>query len=87
MNDNTAKIEKETGRENSNKLSYLFRLWKYVFVSTKKISMIYLGLFILLSILRPVIGIIWGKYIALAESRINLPRTVILNIISKPLKN
>lgn len=81
MNDNTEKIEKETDRENSNKLSYLFRLWKYVFVSTKKISVIYLGLFILLSILRPVIGIIWGKYIALAESRINLPRTVILNII------
>lgn len=81
MNDNTAKIEKEIDRENPNKLSYLFRLWKYVFVSTKKISAIYLGLFIFLSILRPVIGIMWGKYITLAECRDDTPQAIITIVI------
>lgn len=68
MNDFTSKIERNVEKENKNKVKYLFRLWNFIFLSTKRISSIYLGLFLLLSILRPCLGLLWGKYIFWAEN-------------------
>ena len=42
-------------------------LWWFVFSSTKVISSIYLGLFILLSLLRPLLAFIWKEYVAVLE--------------------
>lgn len=68
MNDKTSKIENDVEKEYSPSLKYLCRLWKYVLKSTKIISGIYLGLFLILSILRPVLALIWGHYISISES-------------------
>lgn len=67
MRDYTESVERYVNEEKQNKISYLFRLWGFVFSSTKLISIIYLGLFLLLSFFRPFIGILWGKYISVVE--------------------
>lgn len=38
MIDNTTKIEKEIINENKPKIKHVFKLWKFVFASTKIIS-------------------------------------------------
>lgn len=67
MKDFTECVERDIEKENPDRISYLFRLWKFIFSSTRAISTIYLGLFLMLSVLRPCIGILWGKYIATVE--------------------
>lgn len=61
--DNTAAFEKDILKENPPKLSYLTRLFNYVFSSAKLMCGIFLGLAIILSILQPVTAFIWGRYI------------------------
>jgi len=63
FNDNTAAFEKDILKENTPKLSYLARLFNYVFSSARLICGIYLGLAVVLSILQPVTAFLWGKYI------------------------
>src|SRR5450830_1202174 len=67
MTDKTTKIEQNVERENKSSIKHLFRLWMYVFSSTKGISCIYMGLFIVLSLLRPVLAFMWGNYITTVE--------------------
>ena len=64
MNDKTQKIEKTIEETGKPSLRPLLRLWRFVFSSTKVISSIYLGLFILLSLLRPLLAFIWEGYVA-----------------------
>ena len=64
-NDNTTRIEQEVLQENKPSLSHLIRLFIYVFSATKQISAIYLGAFILLSMLRLVLALVWGRYIGI----------------------
>ncbi|MCL2060014.1 MAG: ABC transporter ATP-binding protein/permease [Oscillospiraceae bacterium] len=66
--DRTNSIERDVGREREAKTSYLVRLFVYAFSSAKAISCIYLGLFVLLSFLRPLLALIWGRYIQTAEA-------------------
>jgi len=63
FSDNTATFEKDIMKENPPKLSYLPRLFHYVFSSAKWMCGIFLGLAILLSILQPITAFIWGRYI------------------------
>lgn len=66
-NDNTYKIESDVKKEHKPQIKYLFKLFIYVFKSTKAICLIYMGLFILLSLLRPIMAFIWKKFIETAE--------------------
>lgn len=66
--DRTTKIEQEVLKESKPKFSYLIRLWKYVFQSAKCMCMIFLGLSVLLSLLRPVLAFTWGKYVDSASA-------------------
>jgi ATP-binding cassette subfamily B protein len=66
-NDRTSKMEENVQHEQKPKLSHLIRLFAYGFSSTKKISCIYLGAFIVLSLLRPLLAFIWGQYIKTAD--------------------
>ena len=68
MSDRTSRIEAAIKAENKPGLKHLLRLWKFVLTSAKAMSLIYIGLMILLSILRPVAALIWGKYIDRAAS-------------------
>lgn len=43
-------------------------MWLYIFSSTKKISLIYLGLFISISLLRPLVALIWKAFISETQS-------------------
>lgn len=61
--DNTAVFEKDILKENPRKLSYLARLFLYVFSSAKVMCGIFLGLAVFLSVLQPVIAFLWGKYL------------------------
>lgn len=61
--DNTAALEKDILKENPPKLSYLTRLFQYVFSSARLMCGIFLGLAVLLSILQPVTAFLWGKYV------------------------
>ena len=63
FDDNTAIFEKDIIKKNISKLSYLIKLFKYVFSSAKLMCGIFLGLSIILSILRLILAFIWGKYI------------------------
>ena len=65
--DHTAHIEQIVQQERKPNFRHLLRLWTYVFSSAKLISSIYLGAFILLSLLRPLLAFIWGRYIQIAE--------------------
>jgi ATP-binding cassette subfamily B protein len=63
FDDNTAAFEKDILKENPPKLSYLTRLFNFVFSSARLMCGIFLGLAIILSILQPITAFIWGKYI------------------------
>jgi ATP-binding cassette subfamily B protein len=66
--DKTARIENDVKAEHKPRLIFLIRLWKYVFSSAKAMSLIYLSLLALLSLLRPALAMLWGRYIDLAAS-------------------
>jgi hypothetical protein len=66
-NDKTRTIEADVQRERKPTIRGLMKLWAFVFSSTKLISCVYLGLFILLSLLRPLMAFIWGDYITTME--------------------
>ncbi|MDR2617378.1 MAG: ABC transporter ATP-binding protein/permease [Treponema sp.] len=68
IEDRTSAIEREVEREHKPGFSSLLRMWKYVFTSTRLISCVYLGVFILLSLLRPLLAFMWGGYIQTVES-------------------
>ena len=78
FDDNTAVFEKDILKENPPKLSYLTRLFKYVFSSARFMCGIFLSLAIILSVLQPVTAFIWGRYIdnTNAYSEITDPQTV-----------
>jgi len=61
--DATAAIETDILRENSPRLSFLTRLFRYVFSSAKLMCGIFLSLAIFLSLLQPLTAFLWGKYI------------------------
>ena len=82
FDDNTADFEKDILKENPPKLSYLIRLFKYVFSSAKFICGIFLGLAIFLSLLQPVIALIWGRYIDNANIYSSLAERQTVQIIS-----
>lgn len=63
LNDKTTAIEQDVEKENKPKLKHLFKLWKYVFSTSKGMCFIFLGLITSLSLLRPLLAFIWGKYI------------------------
>jgi ATP-binding cassette, subfamily B, bacterial len=63
FDDNTATFERDILKENPTKLLYLTRLFNYVFSSAKFMCGIFLSLAIILSVLQPILALIWGKYI------------------------
>jgi ATP-binding cassette subfamily B protein len=68
MTDKTSKIEAAIQTGTGSKIIYLWKMWWYIFSSTPKISLIYLGLFVLLAFLRPVVALIWKAYISASQS-------------------
>lgn len=72
MNDKTRIREQEVLVEQRPRILHLLRLFAYVFKSTKGISCIYLGLFLLLSAMRPLVALLWGRYIVTAENILSL---------------
>ncbi len=68
FDDNTAVFEKDILKENPPKLSYLTRLFHYVFSSARVICGIFLSLAIILSILQPITAFVWGRYIDKANA-------------------
>jgi len=66
--DMTNKIEADTLFERKPKVAHLFRLFAFAFSSAKVISAVYLGLFIFVSLLRPLLAFMWGGYIGAAEA-------------------
>ena len=69
--DKTAETEEVVLKENKPAFQYLIKLWKYVFTSAPKMCLIFMGLSILLSLLRPVLAFIWGRYVDSANNYIN----------------
>ena len=66
--DRTIETEEAVLRENRPRLRHLFRLWKYVFASAPGMCLVFMGLTVLLSLLRPVLAFLWGKYVDSADS-------------------
>ncbi len=65
--DRTSRIEHDIQTERKPKVKHLLKLFVFAFSATKTISLIYLGLYILLSLLRPILAFLWGRYIQTAE--------------------
>ncbi len=77
--DRTAAVEEAVGREYAPKFSHLTRLFRYVFASARGICLVFFGLMVLLSFLRPALALLWGRYIDLASA--HLPGGQILPMI------
>lgn len=63
MFDRTIAIENDIGSTQKPALINLVRMWIYVIRNSKAITLLYLGLYILLSLLRPLSAMVWGQYI------------------------
>ncbi len=68
MTDFTTRIEETIARENAPALRHLFRLFGYVFGAARGMCLTFLALSTLLSLLRPVLAIIWGRFIDTASA-------------------
>ena len=68
VNDQTSRIETTLNAEAKPNVVHLLRLWTFVLRSAKAMSLLFLGLMTLLSLLRPVAAMLWGKYIDLASA-------------------
>lgn len=64
-------IEEMVERENEPKVRYIVKLWRYVFTNAKLMCLIFMGLTIALSLLRPLLAFIWGRYIDSASNMIS----------------
>lgn len=80
--DNTTETEKDILRENPPRLSYLARLFHYVFTSAKVMCGIFLGLSVLLSLLQPVTAFLWGRYVDNAGAYSENPEAGNLQLLS-----
>lgn len=67
IHDKTTAVENHVHAEQKPRLVHLLKLFGLTFSTTKLISASYLGLFILLALLRPLLAFIWGEYIQSAE--------------------
>ncbi len=67
FDDHTSNIEEAVQKENSPDVRHLIRLFRFVFSSTKGISIVYMGTFLLLFVLRPVLAYIGNGYIRILE--------------------
>lgn len=63
FHDYTTILEEKVQKEHSPKFTYLVRLFLFVFSKSKAISAVYMGAFLLLSLLRPVMAFLWRDYI------------------------
>ncbi|MDR0730065.1 MAG: ABC transporter ATP-binding protein/permease [Treponema sp.] len=70
IEDRTSRLEQDVEYEHKGSFSLLLRLWAYVFSSVKVISCIYLGVFIILSLLRPLLAFMLGGYIQTLEDHV-----------------
>lgn len=66
--DQTTQIEEAVQKEHAASLSCLVRLFLFVFSRTKAISAVYMGAFLLLSLLRPALAFLWSGYIRTVET-------------------
>lgn len=84
FNDKTTEVENHVLKEQKPEFKHLFKLFAVTFSTTKLISIVYLGLFILLSLLRPLLAFIWGEYIQTATLLIdsNYLITAVLLLLS-----
>jgi len=56
-------LEQTVQNERKPQAKHVAKLWAYIFSSVKVMSAVYLCVFILLSLLQPVLALIWGRYI------------------------
>lgn len=79
LKDRTANIENEILHERKPRIKDLFQMWFFVFRSTKAISLIYMGLYLLLSLLRPFLAFLWGSYITTVQN-LTLAKSVLPSV-------
>ncbi len=63
MSDRTTAIENDILSTQKPALKNLVRMWIYVVKNSKTVALLYLGLYILLSLLRPLSAVLWGRYV------------------------
>lgn len=68
MTDYTVQIEETIARENKPMLRFLPRLFQYVFRSARGMCLIFLALSTLLSLLRPILAFVWGRFVDTANA-------------------
>ncbi len=68
MKDKTTALETALLQENKGSLRNLARMFAYVMGSAKAMCAIFLGLLVLLSLLRPALAYLWGRYIDRANA-------------------
>ncbi len=68
MTDNTTRLEEAIRRENKPRMRHLPRLFLYVFRSAKAMCAIFLALSLLLSLTRPVLAFLWGRFVDSANT-------------------
>jgi ATP-binding cassette, subfamily B, bacterial len=79
MQDKTSLLEAELQKEQASSLRNLARMFVYVFSSAKFMCAVFVSLLVLLSLLRPALAYLWGRYIDLAN--VYLPGGQILPMV------
>ena len=64
--DKTSYIEKVLKSENKACMYILFKLWRYVFESATIMCILFMGMCVLLTVIRLCLSFLWGKYIDIA---------------------
>lgn len=82
FDDNTAAFERDILKENPPKLSFLMRLFNYVFSSARLMCGIFLSLAVFLSVIQPLTAFIWGKYIDQANAYSDIADLQTVQLIS-----
>ncbi len=83
--DRTAPVEDSLNIENKPEIKHIIKLWKFVFSSAKVMCFVFMGLTLLLALLKPVMAFVWGKYVdqaalSLTDTRV-LGQVVVLGIL------
>jgi ATP-binding cassette, subfamily B, bacterial len=68
MQDKTSFLETELQKEGPSSLRNLARMFVFVFSSAKFMCAVFVSLLVLLSLLRPALAYLWGRYIDLANA-------------------
>lgn len=67
LDDATSGMESTISSESTGKTEHIFRVFRFIFRTSKGMCLVFFSLLVLLSLLRPVLAFVWGHYVSWSE--------------------